>query len=462
MCGIALTINGSLHEVVKMGNAIHRRGLTNNTYEVDSLKVYFTHLPITDRLAPPQPYKAGRYIVWLNGYISNYKELAVKHSISLSTDCDTELLAKLIEKVSLQRAWKELNGFFAFVAYNLETKTLDCLTDRYGIKQLYRHTRGNTVYIASEPKALLAIMDVKEFDDVAVGDWLYSLGVMTDHTIFRGLERVLPCPFPKPEQIKISYEEAKDRLTMLFYQSINRNKVKGLNDCVFLSGGVDSGIIAKHINPKYSFSMDYQEEQYSESENIRANSQGIHYSIVCNRNLLNEYFSKTFNAIDDLKVGSCYTNYALTEFAHDKEVTVIYSGAGGDEVFDGYTHRYEKPIGDVIRRTDFQLTLPYMYDGLTHKDYDWRYLKGILTVEDRMAGHFAMETRYPLLDNDLVDFALSLPKQYRENKHILKDISGLSPKVTGGKKRGFSNPYLTNSEWSKLALKAVKEKYQIK
>ena len=58
-----------------------------------------------------------------------------------------------------------------------------------------------------------------------------------------------------------------------------------------------------------------------------------------------------------------------------------------------------------------------------------------------------METRYPLLDNEFVDYALSLPDEYLENKRILKDISCLSDNVLNGKKRGFSNPHYTNKEW---------------
>jgi hypothetical protein len=64
-----------------------------------------------------------------------------------------------------------------------------------------------------------------------------------------------------------------------------------------------------------------------------------------------------------------------------------------------------------------------------------------------MSGWHTMETRYPLLDNEFVDFALSLPDEYLNNKRILKDISGLHPDVIKGKKRGFSNPHFTNDEW---------------
>jgi len=69
-----------------------------------------------------------------------------------------------------------------------------------------------------------------------------------------------------------------------------------------------------------------------------------------------------------------------------------------------------------------------------------------------MGGANTLETRYPLLDNDLVDFCLSLPNTYINNKRILKDVSGLNDEVINGKKKGFSNP-ITNKEWIEEVLR---------
>lgn len=444
MCGLALTINGTKSETIAMGQAIKHRGIKHEIAEIDNIKVWFSWLPIVNKNAPMQPFVSGKWMVWLNGYISNYLELAEKYRINLYTDCDTLLLAELFNLFDLTKT-NELNGFFSIVAYNKHEKKIHAFTDRYGIKQLYRYEQGDTVYICSEVKGLLQIGN-HELDEVAVEDWHYSLGVMTFDTVYRNITRVPYLQFVMPETISISYPDAKKELKRLFDQSIRRNKAK-IADGVFLSGGVDSGIIAKHIFPDYSFSMDYTDSAYSEIEDIKLNTTGIHYTMICNRQLFDTYKYRVMKALDDLKAGSCYTNFALTELA-SKYCTVIYSGAGGDEVFDGYTHRYNREINDVIRRADM--------DGgksnIAHKEYDWLFLKGVLVVEDRMAGFHTMETRYPLLDNDFVDFALSLPAIYRVNKRILKDISGLPDKIKDGKKRGFSNPYMSNFEWSQFAM----------
>jgi asparagine synthetase B (glutamine-hydrolysing) len=94
---------------------------------------------------------------------------------------------------------------------------------------------------------------------------------------------------------------------------------------------------------------------------------------------------------------------------------------------------------------------------MTHFDYDMLFLRSVLVVEDRMSSNFTMETRYLFLDNDLVNFALSLPKEFLKDKRILKDISGLHEDVISGRKRGFSNPYFTNQEWTEFLIENKKQ-----
>lgn len=441
MCGISVVINGQAHEVVTMGNAIKHRGNRHNVTHVGNIRVFFSQLAITDTHSPAQPYISGKYYVWLNGYISNYKELAEKYDINMWTNCDTQVLADFISLTGFDKL-NELNGFFSIVVW--DGSEAHFFTDRYGIKQLYRYEVGDATYVCSEIKGIKALFEL-ELDEDAVKDWKYSLGVMSE-TVYKNVSRVTSLPFPKHRTIDISYNAAFVKLNLLLNKSFERNKTE-IKNGVFLSGGVDSGLIAKKMNPDYSFSMDYLDDSYSEYANIKINSKGTHYTMICNREMADRYAGKAVEALDDLKVGSCYTNFALTELA-SKFCTVLYSGAGGDELFYGYTHRYDKPINQVIRRTDAD---GKDYD-ITHEEYDWLYLRGILVVEDRMAGFHCMETRYPFLDNDLVDFVLSLPKEYRFNKRILKDVSGLPDQITQGRKRGFSNPYFSNSEWVQFCL----------
>jgi len=202
------------------------------------------------------------------------------------------------------------------------------------------------------------------------------------------------------------------------------------------------------VTDRCLFSMDYKDKAFSEYENISAMSSGIHYTMICNDAMFEKYAQLTAKTVDDPKAGSSYTNYALTELA-SKFCTVLYSGAGGDELFGGYPHRNNKPVKDVIKRTDTD----YTYTSTpTHDEYNWKFMEGVLVVEDRIASAFTMETRFVLLDNDFVNFARSLPDEYLKDKRILKDISNLPEKVVSSKKTGWSNPHCTNKEWTNLTL----------
>lgn len=446
MCGISAVINGNNEDVKIMAEAISHRGNSTHINEFDGFAVGYNWLRITDQKTEFKVFEKGSYKCWMNGYISNHKELANKYGFELNTTNDTEVLVNFLDRFKGERL-NELNGFFS-VLYH-DGKEVKCFTDRYGIKQLYKYETGGVTYICSEVKGILKLFPYLSIDYKALKDWKHSLGIMTDDTIYKGIKRVPCLDFVKPEKIQIRYNDARLLLKAYLKQSFQRNRTD-LTSGVFLSGGIDSGILAKNMFPDYCFSVDYLNE-YSEIENIKLNSESKHYTIIANDKLYKDSIYKCLNALDDLKAGSSYTNYALSEFA-SKFCTVLFSGAGGDEVFGGYPHRIGKDIKEVIKRTNYEQS---DYNNLTLDEYNWRFLKGILVVEDRMASYFTMETRYPFLDNDLVNFALSLPDEYLKDKRILKDISGLNNKVLEGKKRGFSNPHIDNNQWVDIALKSI-------
>jgi asparagine synthase (glutamine-hydrolysing) len=454
MCGINAVIRGSLSQVETMANSSSNRGLKSNIVDCAGAYVHFNWLPITDPTAPQQPFTYDGNIVFLNGFISNYKELAEKYSIRLYSNCDTELLVKFLGKFGTKKL-DELNGFFAVLWF--DGNKWNTFTDRYGIKKLYKYNnQSGTTFISSEVKSILSVCTEITINDDSLNEFHCSLGVLNPNTIYSGVERVEKLSMPIIKKIDISYDDAKTELKKILSKSIERNK-SNLSDCVFLSGGIDSGIIANYIKPDYCFSMDYVDSNYSEIENIKLNSTGKHITLVCNEDLFKEYSDKLANVLDDPKAGSSYTNMALTELA-SKFCTIVYSGAGGDEFFGGYPHRIDRELDKVIDRTGEEIK--HGFTSLNHFDYDIKFLSAILNIEDAIGGYYTMETRYPLLDNDLVNFALSLPEEYLKDKRILKDISGLDDKVIKGRKRGFSNPYMNNKEWANFIITKIKEKYE--
>lgn len=451
MCGIALTINGNWSETTTMTKAQSARGFSCHFHDSPEakLKVGFNYLPIVGSY--PQPYIDRNIKMWFNGYISNWRELGYEG------ENDTEVLGKFMSDGGDPY---QLNGFFAIVILNRHTLHISYLTDRYGIKSLYRYHDSDTgtTYVASEVKSILSVVPV-HLNPSAVYDYENTLGILTKHTIYQGIERITPLTLPTPPtKLQITYEDAKELLTFYLSKAIERNRTT-LTTGVFLSGGVDSGFLALTLTPDYCLSMDYQSLDHSEIENIKLNSTGRHLTMIHNQETIERYTIPALNAVDHLKVGAFYTNYALTELAHTQGVRVLYSGAGADEIFKGYTHRYSKPIRDVLTRT--KIHQPYPEDSpmfLNHEQYDWLYLSGILAIEDQISGAFAIETRYPFLDNDLVNFVRSIPQEYLTNKKIFKDVSGLDHQVLSSPKKGFCNP-ISNDDWVTIAINHKYDKY---
>ena len=225
--------------------------------------------------------------------------------------------------------------------------------------------------------------------------------------------------------------------------------------------------------------------------------------------------------LEDLRVGQCYPNYHAAQLA-SKSVKVVMSGTGGDELFGGYPWRYaaaignsterytdnyyrywqrlvynrEKPlffnqeIANQLRQMDIDGTIPFkdhtlmafrnVYpseiqcnnreEQVNHSLYFEckTFLHGLLVVEDKMSMAHSVETRVPLLDNDLVDLACQTPVRYKianlhnwrisdaniphngkiglertdAGKDILRKTMGrIIPKsITQAKKQGFSGP----------------------
>jgi asparagine synthase (glutamine-hydrolysing) len=185
--------------------------------------------------------------------------------------------------------------------------------------------------------------------------------------------------------------------------------------------------------------------------------------------------------LEDLRVGQCYPNYYAAQLA-GKFVKVVMSGTGGDELFGGYPWRYaagignsvesytdnyyrywqrlvynkEKPllfnreVGDQLRKMDIDGAIPLKNHTLmafrnvyprgircnsreeqvNHSLYFEckTFLHGLLVVEDKMSMAHSLETRVPLLDNDLVDLACQTPVRYKiANLHNWKAFNENSP-----------------------------------
>lgn len=300
----------------------------------------------------------------------------------------------------------------------------------------------------------------------------------------------------------LTQKAAEEQLHQLFVQSVNRQLVSDVPVGSYLSGGMDSGSIvaaaSKSIPRLTTFTCGFDlssasgmELNFDErviSEVIANQYKTEHYEVVLHAGDMEYILPQLIWHLEDLRVGQCYPNYYVARLA-SKFVKVTLSGAGGDELFAGYPWRYYSGVDAqdyyknyyqfwqrlILDKNNIDFFTPEVYSKCSnYSTYDSfcaifknhpvptktedfmnaslyfelkTFLQGLLVVEDKLSMAHSLETRVPFLDNDLVDFALSIPVGMKldglDNGKIIlrKAMSHLLPhEIVSRKKQGFSAP----------------------
>lgn len=484
-------------------------------------------IDLSDRASQPMVMKT-HWIVF-NGEIYNYrqlrKELQAKGYV-FQSESDTEVLLALYDAEGTAML-KRLNGMFAFAIYDLQKQEIFLARDRYGIKPLYYWQAGGEFAFASELKSLLALPGVgKKLNHQALFEHLtfqYSLG---NKTLVQGIQSLdAGCyavlnlsqgQFKQQTYWTLQYADTPLDITRLpdqiqqvraaFETSVSAQLVGDVPIGSFLSGGMDTGAISavatRMIPDMYTFTCGFDVSDVSESERLfdeRDQARELsdllgttHQEMLIGSKSLPEVFKQVVWHLDDFRAGISYQNFLVSEMVK-KNVTVVLSGVGGDELFAGYSWRYV-PILDVedpaqFNRLYYQAWVRLLSDekkrylfsdeflrevgDYSTKDafnqvldtcvseeplhralaYDFKtFLQALLTVEDRLSMAHSVESRVPFLDNAVVDVCLSLPAETKLQrapvsgeplaKWILKEaLKGLLPdSVLTRRKQGFTPP----------------------
>lgn len=484
MCGISGEFNfeGQLNQpgVRQMMEAQSHRGRRNNKmYRVnDTLAVGFNYLPIQDPKSEPIA-EIGVWKVWMNGEIYNHLEL--RKDLSLNTfkvescvgppvefssdlwpnNLDTTTIAAGLHKDGTEFI-KKLNGIFAIVAYNTETETLYIFRDRFGAKQIYYHHNGDALLFASEPKAFLKHPGYTfAVNKDAVGQWLVFQNNFSGETLFEGVKllrkgSMLVCTREGNMMHKSFHDfeysgnevgnlEEIDKRIYLSCRAQQPNE----DFAVWLSGGLDSSILARYMSPSLLVTAGWAEadDERKDSELISKDIKALHMGLVFNKKHMMLEMENTIRSLDDLRAGQSWSNYLINKTI-SKHVRISVQGTGADELFGGYTWRYQ--ANDYVNILDkskmperFLLDtfrIPKIPQDIFER-YKWdidHFLNGLLIVGDRLSMAFGIEERVPFLDNNLAEIALKLNPNSKLHKHILRHATksyGISEV-----KRGFGSP----------------------
>jgi len=325
--------------------------------------------------------------IWItyNGEFYNYlkyrKELEKKHNFISNTD--TETILHSYEEDGIEKTIHKINGMFAFALWDYKNRKLFLVRDRIGKKPLYYfQTPDGSLVFASEIKALLitGMIDQNKIDPVALFQfWTYGYTI-GERTIYAQVRRLLPghyavwskgnlrikeywdCRFSYDGVNIRKLDDYSDELEALLIDSIRLRFISDVPVGLFLSGGIDSSLIAAlaaKVTQKtvQSFTISFSHEAFDESRYAAsvANSIGISNRILGVRENQSSFFHFIAKQFDEpFGDSSSIPTYFLSKIAKEY-VSVALTGDAGDELFGGY-NAYAKGLwlwGDKTQRKLF-------------------------------------------------------------------------------------------------------------
>ena len=374
MCGIAGYFSTknffSKNDLKLMTGAIAHRGPDAEGFFFEGpVALGHKRLSIIDLSADanqPMHSHNNRYVMVYNGEVYNYIEIAgyekSKHVFELKTASDSEVILETFALYGVDSV-KQLNGMFATAIYDKLEEALYIFRDAIGIKPLYYYWQDGNLAFASELKALKQLKQIKfETNARAIFNYLHLGYIPAPQSCYQNiykLEAGCWLRFTKDGLEKNSFNNPTDAISpsILTDEIIATKKLDELlNDAVriqmrsdvpfgvFLSGGTDSSTVAALAvrNSKQSintFSIGFKEKSHNEAEHAAAIAKYLktnhHEFIVTYNDALQLVSDVMMNYDEPFSDSSAIPTYLVSQLAR-KQVTVVLSGDGGDELFFGY------------------------------------------------------------------------------------------------------------------------------
>ena len=414
MCGIAgiVTRRGEPPDRVlleRMAESLRHRGPDDSGIEISGpVGFAFRRLAILD-LSPaghqPMVNEDGSCCVMFNGEIYNYVELREeleKLGYIFRSRSDTEVILHLYTRQGTN-ALNRLNGMFAIAIHDRNNNRVILARDRMGKKPLFYWQGPFGLAFASELRALRLLPGFPaDLDPEALGLFVRLGWIPNSHCIYPGVRKLPPSSWaeydcatgrlseprrywdlpPPGFDTTLTEEEWLDRIETLLSDATRIRLRSDVPLGVFLSGGVDSGLVAacaaKAQQDLTALTIGFDEEEYDETELARRTAQHLGCRHIVRKLRLRDacdLLPQVMGHFDEpFADSSALPTFLVCEQAR-KEFTVVLSGDGGDEVFAGYSNhvrawrwRWLDAIPISVRRMPHKLHL----DRLGAPDSLWR------------------------------------------------------------------------------------------
>ena len=523
MCGILATIgdinnNISKSEFHSALTLLSHRGPNDSGFdEFYGNKLGHTRLSIMDlSVSGHQPmYSENQEVALIfNGEIYNFKELRQglgDLGVRFNSDSDTEVLLQSYLQYGIDCIQKFI-GMFAFIIID-KRSAHNCtyvVRDRLGIKPLFYFNKGDSYIFSSEVKSILALAKQKfDLNKRTVSSYFSYRYSILDETFFDGIKNLTPGSYlcindkgtseHKYWQLADFVNQKEDKgeayylskIDELLHSAIKYRMISDVPFGAYLSGGVDSSLVTAIMSkytdePIKTYTIGFSEQGYNEfayAECVAKLYNTQHKAINIDAT---DYFN-TLNKLvrykdAPLSVPNEVPLYLMSK-ALKKDITVVLSGEGADEIFGGYgrifrsaddfTNQaalknhpasaalFEQKYGSQKFTRDldhfiynYSYTKPALKQNLLAKNVDWQtieyqlnqrfeqsfnevstsdyqtkmmytfetvHLQGLLSRVDTTTMATAVEARVPFVDHRLVEFAFSIPNKYKLKWHSEED-----------------------------------------
>lgn len=558
MCGIAgiageikdKTLTSSMLEMIG-----HRGPDSQGFYLSDHAHLGHCRLSIVDlseKASQPFISVNDEVIVLVNGEIYNFKSLKknlMEGGYQFKSESDCEVVLHGYLDSGLDYIGK-LNGMFAIVLLDNRKGQLMLIRDRLGIKPLYYSQIGDTFLFASELKALACCNELSlSIDYQSFSEYLTFGNYFSNRTLNREIKIVQPSEIVKFEIEKRRIRRRKFWKPVFNYRdfesgsdiyseyrniteaSIKRHLLSDVPIGFYLSSGIDSSSVV-------SYAADHSEQPlktytgyfgipgfYDESEAAKKTADTYfckNTRVVIKPNDFVDHIENILWHLDEPIVGmGSFSQYMVAKRAA-RDVKVMLTGHGGDELFAGYPVFKaifgKKHFIKLLFNSSFRELLYFLYftfypkfvkeagyffpsifseknfPKLLELDFYRKYIKNrdilselkkmetecnddyqrltltyikfflpaLFIVEDKISMAFSLESRTPLCDNEMLDFALSLPLETKlhgyELKHVPRNAMRqiLPESIFRLPKRGFPTPL---RRWFKGEIKSYIRNY---
>ena len=379
MCGIAgyyASQPGSPDLLRAMTRTLTHRGPDAEGY-YEQGPVHFGHrrLSVLDVAGSLQPmvHQASGLALTYNGEPYNYR--ALRDSLRESgqhfhTQGDTEVLLNALAQEGRQ-ALKNLRGMFAFAAWDPTTSTLLLARDQLGVKPLYYYWDGKLLVFASELKAVLAHPGVvRDLDLEAINLFLECQYIPAPRSIYKHIKK-LPAGHALTlnnghlelfsywsvdyrDKLKLDESEACRLVEQELRASVEGMLVSDVPLGAFVSGGIDSSLIAALMSdclgkPVDTFNLgflgDRVQSEHRQAALVARHIGARHHPLMIDPATVLGAFDQWVDIYDEPFADQAALPTMLLAAHARKQVTVVLTGEGADEVFSGYDN-YRKRVSE--------------------------------------------------------------------------------------------------------------------